>query len=228
MDREIPAEFTVDQLAGLKEQSGVADEDNPYRNDGDDLPTVAEENGAHADISQHGLTKRIMEKAYDVFLASLDEHERIFFVDQGSKVGTAWLDANPSGQFRRLKDQQLSGALASRLLIASGNNAAQCPHCANPNPLYHSHVCNVDRNTSAVNYRHSYLQVSLSDALKQSGHHVTSGPPISPNAHLFADLKVSPTAGAPGNHDVVLVDVTVKVAMATDTVAARTAARTAT
>ena len=49
--------------------------------------------------------------------------------------------------------------------------------------------------------------------------------PHLPNSNLLADIKICPAAGAPGNNETVIVDLTIKVAQAGNTIAARETAR---
>ena len=167
-------------------------------------------------------------------MAELNIADQTSFVDNGSKIGTAWLNTAPVGRYRYLTDHQVSSGIAIRLLVPSGNNDEHCVSCGGPNPPQHHEGCNLLGTEGANNYRHTYVKDRLVEAIKTSATNAdmdTASPvtvttePHLPNSNLLADIKICPAAGAPGNNETVYVDLTVKVAQAGNTIAAREAAR---
>ena len=220
----IPLAYTREELAAIMRQKGCPDADNPYLNTmEEDMPEAVDE-AAPVPDSQHALTHQLMEKKYKLLLQSLPPDEQLSLVDNGSKIGTAWLRAMPSANWRHLTNSQTRAAMSQRLLVPRGNGGANCPHCAEHNSVLHFDHCQGIGRQGAVNRRHNYLRDRLMLLLKKAGHHVSKEPPILPNHIQRADLRVSAAAGAPGNNDDVLVDVTVKAPQAHNTVAARAAA----
>ena len=231
--RKIPARRTIAQLAELAESEGVMDCYNVYLSPGDDLPTAPEEDGVQI-RTQKALTQKIHDRSLENLMAELNIADQTSFVDNGSKIGTAWLNTAPVGRYRYLTDHQVSSGIAIRLLVPSGNNDEHCVSCGGPNPPQHHEGCNLLGTEGANNYRHTYVKDRLVEAIKTSATNAdmdTASPvtvttePHLPNSNLLADIKICPAAGAPGNNETVYVDLTVKVAQAGNTIAAREAAR---
>jgi hypothetical protein len=224
--RKIPAPRTIAELAALAERNGVMDYYNVYLAAGDDLPTAPEEDGEQV-RTQKALTQKIHDRSLANLMEELNVADRTSFVDNGSKIGSAWMSTAPVGKYRHLTDQQTSAGIAIRLLVPSGNNDEHCVSCGGPNPPQHHEGCNLIGTEAANNYRHTYVNNRLAEVVKTSADTaitVTTEPHL-PNSNLLADIKICPAAGAPGNNETVFADLTVKVVQAGNTIAAREAAR---
>ena len=227
--RKIPARRTIAELAEIAERKGVMECYNVYLAPGDGLPTAPEEDGEQL-RTQKALTQIIHDREYEHLMSELNREDQTSFIDNGSKIGSAWLSAVPVGKYQQLTDQQLSAGVAIRLLVPSGNNDKNCGSCGGPNLPQHHECCNLIGQEGSNNYRHTYIKERLAEAVKTSA--ASAGTAITltmephlPNSNLLADIKICPAAGAPGNNETVIVDLTIKVAQAGNTIAARETAR---
>ena len=193
------------------------------------LPTVEEERAADDnevdDIpKQKQLSRRHFDTAVPEFLNSLSPDERVAFLDNGSKCGTAWLHALPhrSGH-RSLTDYQISAALNIRCLQPDVMRNRYCQRCQNENSVLHFECCSQGVGAHVRQYRHDYIRDTLIKALRSAKLRVQPEPPINQNNHAQrADISISSAAGVRELHPRYgLVDLTIKAVLAADTVHAR-------
>ena len=84
---------------------------------------------------------------------------------------------------------------------------------------------NNDRPTYVKDRQVEAIKTSTTNAVTDTAISVTdTTEPHLPNSNLVADITICPAAGARGNTETVFVDLTVKVAQAGNTIAAREAA----
>ena len=165
--------------------------------------------------SQGERTHAIHQQAAESLLATLTADERIAFCDNGSKVGSAWLDVNPCGNWLRLTDSQVIAAMSTRLLQPLPGAATVCPHCNAPIPHpLHQECCPAAPHHRQT--RHTFVRDALARAATASSHQVSLEPAVSNNPTRRADLSIS--TGANGSR---LLDVKIKCVLAADTLAAR-------
>ena len=175
---------------------------------------------------QHLLVKKhFMDHALPVFMQTLREDERIAFLDNGSKCGTAWFHAQPwrSG-YHSLTDNQVATALNIRCLQSDVLRREVCPHCMNENAVLHFESCIHRRNPDTRQHRHDCVRDVLIRAIKSQGRMVQCEPPINNNHnnHQRADISVSAAAGVHGlDAHYGLLDLTIKIPMAADAARAR-------
>ena len=191
-----------------------------------------DENAAVEPISQALLVKKhFMDRAIPAFLQTLSEDERIAFLDNGSKCGTAWIHAQPwrSG-YHFLTDNQVATALNIRCLQSDVLRREVCPHCMNANSVLHFESCIHRRNPDTRQHRHDCVRDVLIQAIRSQGRVVQCEPPINNNNnnnnnnHQRADISVSAAAGVHGlDARYGLMDLTIKIPLAVD--AARVRAR---
>jgi len=188
-------------------------------------PTVA--GGVQVDAenipTQRQLTRRHFDEVLPTFLDSLSENERVAFLDNGSKCGTAWLHVHPymSGH-RVLSDRQVSAALNVRTLQSDVLGRNTCSQCTAPQGTLHFEACPNGQSQSANTLRHNSVRDILISALKTNNRRVLPEPPINNNNLQRADISVS---SAEGVHvlDATygLLDVTIKAPLCVDTAAVR-------
>ena len=175
---------------------------------------------------QHLLVKKhFMDHALPLFLNTLSDDERIAFLDNGSKCGTAWIHAQPwrSG-YHSLTDDQVATALNIRCLQSDVLRRDVCPHCMNDNSVLHFESCRHRRNADTRQHRHDCVRDVLIKAIRSQGRMVQCEPPINNNNHNHqrADISVGAAAGVHGlDARYGLMDLTIKIPLAVDAAHAR-------
>ena len=176
--------------------------------------------------SQHLLVKKhFMDHALPAFLNNLSMDERIAFLDNGSKCGTAWIHAQPwQSGYHFLTDNQVATALNIRCLQSDVLRREECVHCMNGNSVLHFESCIHRRNPETRQHRHDCVRDVLIRAIRSQGRMVQCEPPINNNNnnHQRADISVGAAAGVHGLDALYgLMDLTIKIPLAVDAERAR-------
>ena len=130
------------------------------------------------------------------------------------------MHAIPTGKHRGLTDKQVAAAINIRVLQADLRNRVQCNLCNQVQGVQHCEAC--PHSNFPGNSRHNHIRDLLADFVKSAGRAVALEPPlfniINP---ARADLQVSEAEGVLQHGR--LVDVTIKMVLAQDTLAVRNA-----
>ena len=194
----------------------------------DPVPAVAPDPAIPPDIppipfaptTQRQRCKEIFDAALTTFIASLTMDQRVVFYDNGGKCGSAWFHAIPQGKHRALTDKQVATALNIKVLQRDVRNRDACILCNQNQGLQHCEAC--PHSHFPIQSRHDFIRNLLADFVKAAGRVVTVEPPLLNNNNpARADLLVSGAEGMIqfGTH----VDLTIKMVLAQDTMAARLA-----
>ena len=171
-------------------------------------------------VTQRQRCKEVFDAALTTFIDSLPMDDRVVFYDNGGKCGSAWFHAIPQGKHRALTDKQVATALNIKVLQRDVRNRDACILCNQQQGLQHCEAC--PHSHFPIQSRHDFIRNLLADFVKAAGRVVTVEPPLFNNNNpARADLLVSAAEGMIqfGTH----VDLTVKMVLAQDTMAARLA-----
>lgn len=174
-----------------------------------------------APVTQRQRCKEVFDNALTAFINSLPMDKRVVFYDNGGKCGSAWFHAIPQGKHRALTDKQVATALNIKVLQRDVHNRDACILCNQQQGLQHCEACT--HSHFPIQSRHDFIRNLLADFAKAAGRAVTVEPPLLNNNNpARADLLVSTAEGMIqfGTH----VDLTIKMVLAQDTLAARLAA----
>lgn len=171
-------------------------------------------------VRQKDRTKEHFLGARSVFVAGLTADQRMAFMDNSSKTGTAWMHAVPCGRYRSLRDRDVSAALNIRMLKSDACNRPTCRRCELPNTVLHSEACT--QSHLPTKSRHDYIRDKVKEVLKSS-RWIESEPVVAQQPNLRrADLKIGSAAdGLALDPRFGLVDFKVKCVLSQDTVMVR-------
>jgi hypothetical protein len=172
-------------------------------------------------LSQRARLNDVFDVSEAAFAASLTPEQRLCFYDNGSKCGTAWLHAVPRGGYRVLSNAQVAAALNIRVLQPDLRGHPTCTRCGSVQTVLHSEAC--PQCVVPRQVRHNCVRDIVAKAVKASGRNVQPEPHINQN-NQRADLRVGAADGGLAlDATYGFVDFKVKLALATDTAAARAA-----
>jgi hypothetical protein len=117
--------------------------------------------------SQRVRSKPIFKVLRDIILYSVKTNKRLQFIENSSKIGSAWLRYIPVDKFTRLEDWQVAAALRSRTLTRGKLSDEVCPNCFHKNYNSHQERC-VQHGHNRVG-RHESIKYSLIGVLKRAG-----------------------------------------------------------
>ena len=143
---------------------------------------------------QRTLVRAILVPAAEALLSTLVPEARNVFVDNASKIGSAWLRARPCEKYRQLSDDAVASAMSLRLLQPNPLHGADCPFCQQPIQLpLHRECC--AHAPPFAQARHKVICSLIGHAVKQSNPdcHILYSPVVfnQPNQPLrSADLRV--------------------------------------
>ncbi len=158
------------------------------------LPDAHEEAAPARHVqSQKALADQIYQEDLPRFLALLDDHRAAAFQDLGSKIGCAWLRAQPRGNHRCLSDGQVAAALQNKTLQSDQQGREVCTRCGGFNTVNHFECC--PHNRVPIQYRHNKVRDLLLAAIRESGRTCSTEPPVHHNPLRSADLRIGTTAG---------------------------------
>jgi hypothetical protein len=185
------------------------------------LQLQADQENLEIPLTQKQRLKMVYDREQEELLAALTPEQRLVFVDNASKCGTAWLHAVPSGKYHRLQDSEVSSAINIRLLLPDLRNRPICRQCGQHNQQLHFENCPAVRRSKK--YRHDYVRDRLADALA-ADRWIEKEPLVAHNNLRRADLKIGAAAeGLALDPQYGLIDLKVKNILSQDTQAARAA-----
>ena len=173
---------------------------------------------------QSTLCRQIYQQELTSLLEGLSDDQRVAFLDNSGKAGTAWLHALPwTNGYRSLTDSQVAGALNIRTLQADLYGRALCDRCGLPNGPLHFEVCTAI--SRPQHQRHNHVRDILVKAIKKADRIVEIEPPIRPGTLRRADIRVG-TAGRGQAMDPAygLIDLKIKAPLTAHSAAPRAAA----
>ena len=173
-------------------------------------------------------TGEIFGAAREQWLSTLSMDERVVFLDQATRCGSAWIHAQPrfGSTHRALSDRQMAAALNLRVLVPPGSSPA-CALCGGPNTIGHIESC--PRRGTQVVWRHDQVRDLVISGLRASGRMATAEPSISSTTARRADIRVgAATGGTAVDAEFGYLDLKIKSLMAADTRALRDEASSAT
>ena len=161
-------------------------------------------------LSQRVRFEPIMRTAREQLLRDLSINEQLVFIDNASKIGSAWLSTLPmNNKHHTLSDVEISAAIQVRALFPTGATCAACG-VDNPHPL-HFEVCRQPPQLRCES-RHNSVRDLLAKTIRDTNRRVTTEPAVrvggnqrradivvyganNVNAidpvHGFADLKIT-------------------------------------
>ena len=208
-------------------------DDGEANMDANTVAGIAENANANANANveeprhQRQLVKRhFIDHAVPEFLQSLQEEERIAFLDNASKCGTAWIFAQPwSNGHRSLGDRAIASALNIRTLQSDVLRRNHCPNCQEAATVLHFESCPQAQNPVTRQARHDCIRDVLIRAIKtQHPHRAVRPEPFinNNNNNRRADISVSAAGGVHGlDARYGLMDLTITIPLTRDAADAR-------
>ena len=214
IQRELSSSQLLVQLAELKQNEGVPDDHNTYRQVGP-APTVEDE--LQQNISQKQLTQQWMVSKQNNLLEIMSRDQQTAFVD--NKASVKILDIVPRGIHRALTNSQIAANL--NILCLRPKHAGELCLCGQTNSITHFEVCSACNNVAEMtSYRHNAIRDTINERVNKTSADMNCskeprvfGNQPNNNNQARADLLIGAKEGMPANHEFYgLFDIMTKVA----------------
>jgi len=202
IQRELSSKQLLVELAEMKQNEGIEEEMNSYRQVGP-APTVDDEQ--RQTVTQKQLTQEWMETKRDKLWEVMTREQQTVFSD--NKAAIKVLDIIPKGIYRGLTDTQIAANL-NIFSLRPKHHGVLC-QCGKQNSIAHYEVCTAcDIVAKMTSYRHNAIRDTINDKvnktsldLQSSKEPMVFGNQPNNNNQSRADLLIVAKEGMPANHE---------------------------